>query len=96
MNEAELVDVALAVLAEVSPDARGWGRRPGRTRARPGGLRGAGRERRRPRLPGGPPPEGGSGTAAGRRPGFPVPSSLSRRLPGPVRLLLLPGGPAGL
>ncbi|XP_075354473.1 cell cycle regulator of non-homologous end joining isoform X1 [Mycteria americana] len=33
MNEAELVDVALAVLAEVSPDPRGWGRGPGRTSA---------------------------------------------------------------
>ncbi|XP_058720356.1 cell cycle regulator of non-homologous end joining-like isoform X1 [Poecile atricapillus] len=37
MNEAELVEVALAVLAEVSRDLRGWGRGPGRTRARPGG-----------------------------------------------------------
>ncbi|XP_072722916.1 cell cycle regulator of non-homologous end joining isoform X1 [Ciconia boyciana] len=33
MNEAELVDVALAVLAEVSPDPRAWGRGPGRTSA---------------------------------------------------------------
>lgn len=35
MNEAELVDVALAVLAEVSPDPRGWGRGPGPSRGLP-------------------------------------------------------------
>lgn len=36
MNEAELVDVALAVLAEVSPDPRGWGRGPRPSRGLPG------------------------------------------------------------
>lgn len=44
MNEAELVDVALAILAEVSPNPRGWGGGAGRTR--PGGA-----AERRPGVP---------------------------------------------
>ncbi|XP_068258009.1 cell cycle regulator of non-homologous end joining isoform X1 [Nyctibius grandis] len=75
MNEAELVDVALEVLAEVRLEPREWGRSPGRTRARPGGREA---------------PERRVWGAAGRRPGFPVPSFPSRRLPGPAQLHLSP------